>query len=361
MDARLSHWDPFGRHVAAQVHQVPPVALPVRVPPAAVSALTLVALGASVPMLLMALFGSPWAWVPAGVFALAIAAVLGASMLDKTEQRRLHTYMQLAEQLNWSFRLAPKQVPGGPGLSGSRRRSAAGLDIPADRMPGALAGALQQAEAAQRAAGTLSDTDPAELLQVYRSLPELFSPRPGQPVAMTIEAEFWGETAAGLPFWLGAREALMDTTFASPELRQDRHGNRGRQGALLMMVAGYGLDRDTGIRAVLTAEALGDAAGDYKTESAAFNERFHIAARGDAQLPDDVELRLLQALTPATQMALLELWDRYRIQVIIDGATVFVSGYERLNTRNEAVLRERLPAAAEAFAAAAIRFKRYVE
>ncbi len=361
MDAVRTHWDPFGRTIAPQVHQVATPALPIKVPPSVMSVLMMACVVVSIPMLALAFLQHPWMWWAAGLFSVCIALVLGLSVLDKSDQRRFHLYMKMAERLGWSFRLAPKFVAGAPGLSGSRRGRRQGLDVPRDRTPGFMADALDKAEASQRAAGTVSDTEMSELQAVYRTIPELFKPRPGQPVAMTLESEFWGETTNGLPFWLGARQVDMDTTFASRQLKQDLHGNAGNQGALLMLVAGYGLGRDTGIRAALTAEMLGDSRRDFKTESTEFNDRFHIAVRGDEGDPAEIEMRLLQALTPATQTSLLDLWDRYRIQIIIDGLTIYVSGYERINTRDEALLADVMPRAAEAFAAAAVSFRRYVE
>lgn len=361
MDAQRTHWDPFGRVISPQVHKVASPAFPIRVPPALMSGLMMACAVSSLPMLVLAFMQSPLMWWGAGVFSVLLALVLGLSVLDKSDQRRFYRYMGLAEKLGWSFRLAPKFVAGAPGLSGSRRRRKAGLDVPRDAMPGFMVDALNKAEAAQREAGTVSDTDMSELQKVYEAIPELFRPRPGQPIAMTVEAEFWGTTTNGLPFWMGVRQVDMDTTFASPEIRKDLHGNAGKQGALQFMVAGYGLDRDTGIRAALTAEMLGDSRRDFKTESTEFNTRFHIAVRGQEGDPPEIEMRVLQALTPATQTSLLDLWDRYRLQIILDGATAYVSGHERVNSRDEAVLDALLPQAAEAFAAAASSFKRYVE
>ena len=103
-------------------------------------------------------------------------------------------------------------------------------------------------------------TPVSELQAVYKTIPELFAPRPGQPLALTIEAEFWGETGNGIPFWMGVREMEMGTSLAAGALKSDVHGNSDNQGALLMMVAAYTLDRDTGIRASLLAE-WGTAAG----------------------------------------------------------------------------------------------------
>lgn len=361
MDLHRTHWDPFGRVVPSQLHRVEWPALALRVPPRVKSVSAMVSVVSSVPMIVLAALGNPLMWWAAGLFAASIAVVLGLEILDRSDQRRFHAYMRLADRLGWSFRLAPVSVTGGPGLSGTRRRRAAGLDLPRGSMPGPIAEALERATAARRAAGTLSDTDASELLAVYRSIPELFRPRPGQPVAMTLEAEFWGETGRGTPFWMGARVAEMDTTFASRQLRRDLHGHAGDHGALLMMVAGYRLARDTGIRAALTAEMLGESRHDFKTESTAFNRRFHIAVRSGEGDPLEIETRLLQALTPATQTSLLDLWERYRLQVIIDGATVFVSGHERFNARDDAILSRLLPQAADAFATAAVRFGQYVE
>lgn len=351
------HWDPFGRTVPAQRHRVAPLRNAIRVPPWLTSALVVLALAGMLWLLGVTVLGLGGSSVlpPAVMIGLGIGGVLLAEILGKSTQSRLYRYFKAAEGHGWSFRLAPRHVPGAPGLSGHRRHRAPGGGTGS----GFMAQALAKAEASRREEGTVSDTAASELQAVYRTIPELFRPLPGQPVTMTIEAEFWGETQAGVPFWMGVREAEMNTTLAAKELKTDAQGNTGHDGALLMMVAAYGLERDTGIRAVLLAETLGDSRGDLKTESTEFNSRYHIAARdaGDGE----TGMRLLQALTPATQTSLLDLWNRYRMQAVIDGATVYVAGYERINTRDEDILARNLSLAAESFAAAATGFKRYME
>lgn len=360
MDAARMHWDPFGRTVPAQRGRVKAPRNAIRFPAWLSSALVGIALVGFVWLLWAEIFGGGGAAVlpPAIVLGVGIGGALLVDMLGKGQQSRLYRYFLAAEKLNWSFRLAPAHVQGAPGLSGLRR-PARGLAASRGQMPGIMAQALEKAEASRRSEGTISDTAASELQAVYKAIPELFKPRPGQPVSMTVEAEFWGEARPGLPFWMGVREAEMDTTFAASELKADAHGNSENQGALLMVVAAYGLDHDTGIRATIMAEALGDSRKDIKTESTQFNNRYYIAVRGPGS--DETEMRLLRALSPATQTSLLDLWDRYRMQAIIDGATVYLSGYEPVNTRNEAILAQKLSLAVDGFAAAAISFKRYVE
>lgn len=358
MTAPAAHWDPFGRAIPAQRHRVQPPRGAIRFPAWATPALVMLALAGTLWLIGAGVFGLGGVLWPAVLLAAGIGGVLLVDILGKGRQSRLYRYFRAAEALGWSFRLAPAHVPGAPGLSGNWRARNPGPRSDLGQVPGFIGQALARAEASRREAGTVSDTEAGALQAVYRTIPELFRPRPGQPVAMTIEAEFWGETSAGVPFWLAVREAEMNTTLAARDLKSDAHGNTGDQGALLMMVAAYGLDRDTGIRAVLLAEALGDSGGDLKTESTEFNRRYRIAARDD---DPEAGMHLMQALTPATQTSLLDLWDRYRMQAVIDGAVVYVAGYERINTSDDEVLTRSLARAAEDFAAAATRFKRYVE
>lgn len=351
------HWDPFGRTVPAQRHRVRPPRPLIRVPPWLTSTLVVLALSGTSWLIGGAVFGQRGAALlpPATLIGLGIGGVLLTDILGKNTLSRLCRYFKAAKGLGWSFRLAPSHVPGAPGLSGHRRHRAPGSGTGS----GFMAQALAKAEASRRAEGTISDTAVGELQAVYRTIPELFRPRPGQPVAMTVEAEFWGETRTGVPFWMGVREAEMNTTLAAKELKTDAQGHAGHLGALLTMVVAYRLDRDTGIRAALLAESLGDSRNDLKTESTEFNACFHISLRDNAGSDDG--MRLLQVLTPAMQTSLLDLWQRYRVQVIVDGPNVYVAGREPINTRDPAILTQSLGRAAADFAAAVTRFKRYAE
>ncbi|WP_127144542.1 hypothetical protein [Pelagibacterium montanilacus] len=357
------HWDPFGRAIAPQRDAIKPPRNAIAFPAWLTPVLLVLAIGGIGWMIVAAVFlgGGEAVLVPAVLIGAAGGAVILVDTLGKGQQSRLYRYFRAAEALGWSYRIAPTYVQGAPGLAGTRKRRPGGGGAGGKQVPAFMAEALEKAEVSKREAGAAPGTPESELQAVYKAIPELFAPRPGQPVAMTIEAEFWGETEEAIPFWMGVREMEMNTTFAARELKTDHAGQTGDNGALLMMVAAYRLDRDTGIRATLLAEAIGDSRKDIKTESAEFNARYHIAARGTGSREDETAMAVLQALTPATQTTLLDLWDRYRMQAIIDGRVVHVSGYERINTRDPEILAQRLGAAAERFAAAATGFKRYVE
>ena len=124
----------------------------------------------------------------------------------------------------------------------------------------------------------------------------------------------------------------------------------------------YQLERDTGIVATLLAEALDrDGWLDAKTESSEFNSRFKIAVEPSHGSVEDPSLALLRALTPATQATLIALDERYRLQVMLDGDTVFFSGTDRIMDEDEAVIGMHFAELVDQFGKAAVSFKHYVE
>jgi hypothetical protein len=185
---------------------------------------------------------------------------------------------------------------------------------------------------------------------VFKTIPQLLLPRPGQMLPMDPRAQFWGYSKTGIPVWLLLGE--MDSA--------NQPGGAARQGRVFSLLAGYRFERDTGIRAmVLAAAPLGVGRKGIQTESTQFNQTFSISM--DETEDAQSQQRLLQALTPATQTSLLDLWGGYRSQIIIDGETCFVRGDVVVDSADNAVLADRLSQAVESFLKAVVSFKQYAE
>lgn len=189
----------------------------------------------------------------------------------------------------------------------------------------------------------------------YATVPDLMQARFGQPIPIVVGAIFWGRTRRyDLPFWLAAGSIQ---SFGGPEAK--RSGTAG--GYTFTMVTAYRLDRDIGIRAKLLAEPpVMKNRKDVQTESVAFNEIFHISVTDD---PDGEASRLplIRTLTPALQTVLIDLWERYKAQVIIDGDIVYLAGYQTIMSNDDVEVEEFLIRSIEDFAEAAQSFKIYAE
>ncbi len=316
-------WDPFTGTVPFERSAV---ALPddgMRFPGWLTSVLGLICVASSLGVV-MAIFWRPVAWFAIGGFVISFAGLMAISLLARASEKRDFMFYRLAEENGWAFRLIKPDVKGR--INGRNYR---------DRDP-----------YAQRA---------------YERIPELCRSRPGQLIPLRLQGMFWGTTASGTPFWLGLQEYEVDASLAATPLRRDQVGGRGSRGRLYNMVASYDLDRDTGIKASLLAEVLDrDGWHDIKTESVEFNRRFKIAIAQDRQGTGG-HAELLRALTPATQSVLIDLHERYQVQLVIDGRTIFVSGCGRVMSEDADLVARHFSTLVEDFAQAAFSFKHYAE
>ncbi|MCT4654311.1 MAG: hypothetical protein N4A65_00735 [Cohaesibacter sp.] len=189
----------------------------------------------------------------------------------------------------------------------------------------------------------------------YATVPDLMRARFGQPIPTVVRAIFWGRTQRyDLPFWLAAGSLQ---TFGGPEAKRTGQD----VGYTFTMVTAYQLDRDIGIRAKLFAEPpVMKNRKDVQTESVAFNEIFHISVTDDPE-GEASRLPLIRTLTPALQTVLIDLWHRYKAQVIIDRNIVYLAGYQTIMSDDDKVLEDCLTTLIEDFAEAAQSFKIYAE
>jgi hypothetical protein len=321
-----SVWDPFRGSVPFRQDTATPPDPGWRAPGWLKSALGLLCL-ASAPVLLSGLI-----WRDVALFVgvpMIVVSVLGLMAIDhlgRNAGARAWRYAEIARERGWAYEATVRRArPRG------RREHATGPT-----------------------AGRLAD--PA-----HAPIAPLLAARPGQPIPIFIEAQYRGTTRGSIPFWLGLQEIEADATLGAAALRRDAHGNHGRRGVVLTMVAGYDLDRDTGIRALVTAQGPIAARADEATGAIAFDRLFDVVIERPAEDGASARLALLRTITPALQTTLIDLAARYRAQVLIDGRTVFFSGYDRLMSEDPAVIAGTVGVIVEAFAEAAVSFKTYAE
>lgn len=287
------------------------------------TALGLLAIAAATAIV-VAFIWRPAAWFGIPALVLSVGGLIGGDILAKTAGKRDWLFSRLADNNDWAFRLIEPQM---------RPR---------------------------RGAHNRKPIDPFAA-RVYKKIPELCRPRPGQLVPLQFHAMFWGDTKTGIPFWLGLQQYEVDATLAVEAIKKDGFGGRGLQGKLFNMAIAYNLGRDAGIRAHLLAEAFDqDGWRDIKTESVEFNRRFKIAIADD-RVGDGGQLALFRALTPATQSVIIDLHDRYQAQLVIDGATIYLAGHDRIMSAEDGVIAARFGALVEQFAEAAVSFKHFAE
>lgn len=293
-------------------------------------------------LILAGLFSTTLAWAGAGVLAVSIGALMLGDTLGKTRETVDHRLWRIAQINGWAHRR----------IAQPRRSRQGGRKI--------------------------VTTDPVAARAAER-MGDLLRPRPGQMIPFQMMAMYWGTArldtgparGAAVPFWMALAEYEMDVTLGAQALKTDALGNRGQRGRLYMLAAAYDLARDTGLRARLLAEPLpGEGWRDIKTESVAFNRAFSISiaqdrtgggAMADAGTGGGAEMALLRVLTPAAQDILIDLHARYRVQVLIDGPTLFIAGQDRLNTEDDTRLAADLGQLVGAFARAALALKPYAE
>ncbi|RST85707.1 hypothetical protein EJC49_14300 [Aquibium carbonis] len=316
-------WDPFAGTLPFERQHVAEPGEGVKLPGWVNTVFGLLAIAASIAIVI-AFFWRPAAWFGVPALVVSVVGLFGGDLLARTAARRDRLFFRLAEKNDWGFRLIEPQMRP---RKGTRRRR---------------------------------PVDPFAA-RVYQTIPDLCRPRAGQLIPLQLQAMYWGDTEAKIPFWLGLQQYEVDATIAVETIRKDGFGGRGLQGKLFNMVVAYDLERDTGIRAHLLAEAFDrDGWRDIKTESVEFNDRFNISIADD-RVGDGGQLALLRALTPATQSMLIDLHDRYQAQLIIDGATVYFAGNDRIMSDEDEVVAARFGALVEQFAEAAVSFKRFVE
>lgn len=311
-------WDPFaGQRPFEQAIVADPGPTP-SVPGWLKTALGLGSIAAAL-LIVAGFFNTNLAWVGGGLMAVSVGGLMGVDLLSKGKDRRSFRLFQIAQRNGWAFRLLAETFTT---RQGNRRQRV---------------------------------TDP-EIEPLLKTIPELLTPRAGQLIPFQPMALYWGTSASGVPFWMSLAEYEADATLGASRMKRDTLGNVGLRGRLYMLAVAYKLDRDTAMRARLLAEPLPtEGWRDIKTESVEFNRAFSITlSRGD-------ELALLQTLTPAAQTTLIDLQERFKVQLVIDGPTLFMAGQDRIMSEDDAVLARDLATIVDAFSNAALLLKPYAE
>ncbi|MEM8539746.1 MAG: hypothetical protein AAGF25_02220, partial [Pseudomonadota bacterium] len=293
---------------------------------------------------IIAVFYRSALWVGVPCLALGLIGILGADHLNNTERKVDWLLFNLAKLNNWAFEILP---------STNRQKAEAMEQL------------LKQRNQNERRTPGELPMDP-RLKRIHDRVGDLLRVKIGRVTQLEIDAFFRGGTKSGIPFWMAIGVTRSDMSLAVSSLKSDRYGNTGNQAYMFQMLCAYQLDRDTGIRARLLHESVtGESRRDFQTESVEFNRRFNLSIadrRGNA--PSDAKTKeqvLLQALSPATQATLIDLKDKYDVQLVIDGDTIFYSGWDLLNTSDFEILGRHIAALVEAFAESAVSFKAYVE
>ena len=164
-----------------------------------------------------------------------------------------------------------------------------------------------------------------------------------------------------LPVWPGAMAAESVTLFGHPK-QTATAGPAAVHGDVAMMIAGYALDRDTGVGVRIMPDfvtAIGPLDRDIKTGSVAFKARFtlRMAMADGTVVGHRTTVELLRVSTPAFQATLIDLADGFAARVIVDRDTAFVAGFRNLQTQDDTEMRGLVQDAIAAFAAA-VSFKR---
>lgn len=337
-------WDPFVGEINFHQDKVPKTYAGIKIPDWVRSVAGILSLSGIV-FFSVAVFYRDALWIAVPSVAFGVIGVLGSDYLNNKEQQIDWLLFSLARKNNWAFEILPStNCQRAEALGQLHRRS---LEDYSARMPGQM------------------PMDP-RLKRIHERVGDLLSVKIGRMTMLAFDAFFWGETGTKLPFWMAIGVVRSDTTLAAPSLKKDRYGNAGHQACMLQMLCAYRLDRDTGIRARLLHEGVtGESRRDFQTESVEFNRRFNVSiADRWGNPPDDADAKehaLLQALSPATQATLIDLKGRYDVQVVIDGDTVFYSGWEQLNTSDFEAIGRHIASIVKAFSESAVSFKDYVE
>ena len=337
-------WDPFVGEIDFRQEEVRKPRTGIKIPGWLQSATgILILLG--ILLFVVAIFYRDALWLGVPCIGIGVAGMLGADYLSNKELQVDWLLFDLAKQKNWAFEVLPS----------TNRQKAEALEQ-------LLSQSRKDNE--ERQAGMMP-MDP-RLKRIHERVGDLLRVKIGRVTMLEIDAFFWGETESEIPFWMAIGLVQSDMTLAASSLKTDRFGNTGNQAYLLQMLCAYPLDRDTNIRARLLHEnVVGESRRDFQTESVEFNRHFNISiADRWGNPPDDVkskELALVQVLSPATQATLIELKTKYDVQVVIDGDTIFYSGWDKLNTDDFGIVARHIASIGEAFAESAVSFKDYVE
>ncbi len=341
MSMAVRHWDPVEGEIAVATPDTAGIRRGIELPATIRRLLPVAAILGMLWTLVAGVVSGDFPFVPVAVTTVLFAAFFLGAELENTDGRRTLRRAELARRKGWSY----------TGKLMERVRvfhTVLGADG-ADRQT-----RLVKSERARA---------------VERLVPELTEVRLGAFLGAQFDGEFWGRSARDdQPFWVAVGAMEMEAGLAGDgSLRRDAHGGRGGFGIFYSLLGAYRIDRRTGVRVAVRPESLlnkGPLDRDLKTESARFNAAFHISAEAAGEAAEPAEQAALRALTPATQVVMLELLERYHnVGFVLDDDILYFMAQDKLvggNARAERVDNLLVEIMAD-FEAAKLALGRYVE
>lgn len=335
-------WDPFAGDTPFSQQQVKKPSSNIKLP-AFLNSLAGFMILAGFALCFVAILYVDAMWIGVPTIMLGFTLLFLYEHFNKTDANIDWLLFQLAQKHNWAMELIP--------------RTASDKEMARQLLAEKTGKTIQR---------DMSNKYNPRILPIHERVGDLLKVKVGRVTMLEFNAFFRGKTSQAIPFWMGVGMIQADMSLAAGELKRDAYGNVGNQAYMIQMLCAYQLDRDTGIRARLLHESvLGESKRDFQTESVEFNRLFNISlADKNGKAPEDAESQhqaLLQALTPATQASLIELKEKYDIQLVIEGDTVFYAGWTKLNSPEFDIIEQHLHGITEAFAQSAVSFKHYVE
>lgn len=231
---------------------------------------------------------------------------------------------RVADAENWSFKKVKRSVRSTTAEHESRGRRGVGAVTTAKLLP---------------------NHDP-EIAPAFEVVPELMEASPGRLVFPVVQGIMRGREKNGMAFWLGAGLLDSDLSLAAPKMRTDAEGRKHRQGFTLTMLLAFALENDTGIRASCLAKPNpGPGAGT-------FSDRFQVA------VPSGDDATFARLLGSEVRALLVDLEDRFHLQLVIDGATAFFTAYDVVPADQPEAVRRSVTRIVDECARIAASFRR---
>jgi hypothetical protein len=308
MSRPATHWDPIKGEISVITPDVSHIRAGVVLPAPVRRFLPIGAILALLWTMVQAIWTDIFPFVPVAVTTVMFALFFIAGELENRDGRQTKRRVELARKNGWSY----------TGTLMERVREF---------------GTVRTSDGADRRTHLVKSE---RALAVEKRVPELTRLEVGSFVGAQFDGEFWGRSSKdGLPFWVAIGAMDMETGIAAnAALRRDARGGTGSFGVFFSLLGAYRIGRKTGIRAVIRPENLFNAGpldGDIKTESMAFNEAFHVSGSALHHQDAEPELAVLRILTPAAQVTLLDLRERYHnIGFVVEDDVLFFMAQDKL-------------------------------
>lgn len=308
MSAPVTHWDPIKGEISIDTPDVSNIRASVVLPAPARRFIPVGAIAALLWTMVQAIWTDAFPFIPVTVTTVMFALFFIADALENRDGRQTKRRVEIARKNGWSY----------TGKLMERVREF---------------GTVTTSDGADRRTHLVKSE---RALAVEKCVPELTKLQVGSFVGAQFDGEFWGTSSKdGLPFWVAIGAMDMEAGIAAnAALRLDSRGGTGGFGVFFSLLGAYKIGRETGVRAVVRPENLFNAGPldrDIKTESIAFNEAFHVSGRATTPQGAEPELAVLRILTPAAQVTLLDLRERYHtVGFVVEDDVLFFMAQDKL-------------------------------